>query len=146
MLPNSLNNRHKTIYKLLKVSNSLEYDIQHMLKPYKFTIAQYSILRALRNHHPLPVNVMALRHEMIDKMSDVTRLINRLADRNLIIKKISPDDKRVSEVFISEKGLKELIQVEKDLEDVNFLKHIDIEKLDSLNNILDEILLKRAED
>ena len=146
MLPNSLNNRHKTIYKLLKVSNSLEYDIQHMLKPYKFTIAQYSILRALRSHHPLPVNVMALRQEMIDKMSDVTRLINRLAERNLIVKKISPDDKRVSEVFISEKGLKELIQVEKDLEDVHFLKHIDIEKLDSLNNILEEILLKRAED
>ena len=146
MYPNSLNNRHKTIYKLLKVSNSLEYDIQHMLKPYKFTIAQYSILRALRNHYPLPVNVMALRQEMIDKMSDVTRLINRLAERNLIVKKISPDDKRVSEVFISEKGLKDLIQVEKDLEDVHFLKHIDIEKLDSLNNILEEILLKRAED
>jgi DNA-binding MarR family transcriptional regulator len=145
MLPNSLNERHKTIYKLLKVSNSLEYDIQHMLKPYKFTIAQYSLLRALRGHYPLPANVMALRHEMIDKMSDVTRLINRLAERNLIIKKISPDDKRVCEVFISEKGLKELIQVEKDLEDVNFLKELDSEKFNLLNGILDEILLKQKE-
>lgn len=83
---------------------------------------------------------MSLRYAMIDKVSDVTRLINRLQARDLLIKKSNPTDRRISEVFITEKGQKLLKFIETELGDKPILEQIDDERIDSLLNLLRDMM------
>lgn len=136
----NFNNRHKTIYKLLLISNSLEYDIQRMLKPFDLTLSQYCLLRVLRHNYPLPTNTMALRYEMIDKMSDITRLISRLHQRDLLSKKGNPDDKRITEVFITEKGQILLKKIEQELGGKELLEQFNNEQVENLQQLLNEMI------
>lgn len=111
-----------------------------MLKPFDISLSQYCLLRILRHNYPLPTQTMSLRYAMIDKVSDVTRLINRLQVRDLLTKKVNPDDKRISEVFITEKGQNLLKFIEAELGDKPFLEHIDDEKIEILLNILRDMM------
>jgi DNA-binding MarR family transcriptional regulator len=68
-------------------------------------------LRILRGAHPLGLSSARIQEKLIDRKSDVSRLINRIEKLGLIERRQNKKDKRVSEVFLTLRGLEILGQI-----------------------------------
>ncbi len=54
---------------------------------------------------------------MLDKNSDIPRLLDRLIKKNLISKSPCPKDKRAADIIITEEGLHVLSQIDSQLDE-----------------------------
>lgn len=90
---------------LLHTGSWLRAHQLHWLKPYGITPEQYNILRILRGQHPEPATVKRIRARMIDRMSNVSRLVEKLRVKGLVDRCICPDDRRAVDILITDDGL-----------------------------------------
>jgi DNA-binding MarR family transcriptional regulator len=62
----------------LYVASAIQHNQQNFLKEYGLTSQQYNILRILRGQSTNKASINLLKERMIDKMSDVSRMIDRM--------------------------------------------------------------------
>jgi DNA-binding MarR family transcriptional regulator len=74
---------------------------------------------------------------MLDKNSDISRLLDRLSAKNLIEKKSCASDKRASDIFISTDGLNLLEKLSVHQKTMDHVLQLTPEEADSLSNLLD---------
>jgi DNA-binding MarR family transcriptional regulator len=134
------NNKHKAIVNLVYTYNwiySKQYDL---LKPYDLTIQQYNILRILKGQHPSPASIKLLKERMLDKMSDVSRLVEKLRIKELVERRECPVDRRNVDVLITQKGLNLLEEMDDKINEFdNLLLNLKENEIDQLNIILDKM-------
>lgn len=107
---------------------------------YDLTAQQYNVLRILRGQHPNPASVNLLKDRMLDKMSDVSRLVERLRAKDLLERTICKNDRRKADVKITAKGLELLREIDKlDSEVDKLFSNLSIKEADQLNNLLDQL-------
>ena len=70
------------------------------------TRAQYNVLRILRGVHPQGHPRCEIACRMLDRASDVTRLVDRLQTRRLVKRSRGSEDQRQAVTYITSKGLK----------------------------------------
>ena len=77
---------------------------------------------------------------MLDKMSDVSRIVDRLVKKGLVIRKICRSDKRLVDVIIHQQGLDLLERIDKvnDQMDDAFA-NLSSDEVAVLNDLLDKI-------
>jgi len=85
--------------------------ISTALAPYKITMQQYNVLRILRGAHPEGLAIGVIRERLLDKTSDVSRLVDRLVKLGYVERKGSKDDRRVTRIFLTLRGLELLGQI-----------------------------------
>lgn len=102
----------KVAVNLIFTHNFMTQKHKEVLKPFMITIQQYNVLRILRGQHPKPVSTSEIRVRMLDRMSDVSRIVDRLLKKELVERKTCKSDKRLVDVKISEKGLNLLEDME----------------------------------
>src|ERR1700754_2674908 len=95
----------KVAVNLLFTSNWLISRQHEFFKPFGITTQQFNILRILRGQHPNQISGVEIKGRMLDRNSDISRLLDRLLKKDLITKCQSENDKRAANVSISEKGL-----------------------------------------
>ncbi len=114
--------------------------ISKYLKPFGLTTQQYNVLRILRGQYPKAISVNTIAIRMIDKMSNVSRLIDKLKDKELVLRTINQDDRRQVDIEITDKGLdllKKLDDVQ--LEIKEHFKTLTEQEAKQLNNLLDKL-------
>ena len=75
---------------------------------------------------------------MLDRNSDVSRLLDRLVAKELITKKTCPNDKRATDVNITETGLALLNSLEKNQAEMDGVLSINEEEAAQLSQLLDK--------
>ena len=107
---------------------------------YDVTQQQYNVLRILRGSHPEPLSTSMIRERMLDKMSDVSRIVDRLIKKGFAESKPCKRDRRLVDVFITSKGLKLLRAMDKTVLELStpFAQLAD-EEQQTMNNLLDKI-------
>lgn len=131
---------HKAVVNILYTSNWLINLHSDVLKPHKLTVPQFNILRILRGQYPKVANLKLIKERMLDKMSDVSRLIERLREKGLVDRKICPSDRRNIDICITESGLKLLNELDKDIKNINSLfSGFSTEEIQTLNDLLDKL-------
>lgn len=134
------NEYHKAAINLFYTNNWLITHQTKLFKPYDISPQQFNILRILRGQHPAPANLKLIKERMLDKMPDVSRLVERMRIKGLVERKLSSYDRRNIDVFITNKGLtllKELDLLNKEVTDK--LKNLTEKDILQLNNLLDKI-------
>lgn len=113
------------------------------LKPYKITNQQYNVLRILRGQQTDYISVNAISERMIDKMSNVSRLIDKLVEKSLVERKVNKEDRRQMDIRITNPGLRLVTEIENS-EDKLFdkLKSLNETEAKQLNNLLDKLRSK----
>jgi len=106
----------KVAVNLLFTAGWLEGRQQEFFKAFGITLQQFNILRILRGQHPNRISGVEIKSRMLDRNSDISRLLDRLLKKNLIAKHLRPGDKRATDVAITEEGLELLKRIDKDLE------------------------------
>lgn len=114
--------------------------IKFILEPYEITVQQYNVLRILRGQYPSPATVNSIKSRVLDKMSDVSRIIDRLIQKNFVLKTVNNYDKRAVDIMIAEKGLILLKKMDKEVDFSNFISpNLTSEEATQLNILLDKL-------
>lgn len=110
---------HKVAVNLLFTAAWLEDRNKQYFKVFSLTPQQFNILRILRGQYPGRISVAEIKFRMLDKNSDVSRLVGRLITKKLAIKNQSANDKRATDVSISEAGLVVLDKIDRKMDQVD---------------------------
>ena len=98
--------QHRAGMNLIFTANWLLNEIAITLKPIGLSLQQLNVLTILQGqpNHTATVNV--IRERLIDRMPNVSRLINKLMDKGLIKKDRDLSDQRVVYIKLTPEGLK----------------------------------------
>ena len=133
------NKRHKGVVNIIFTSNWIVERIKIFLEEEEITPQQYNILRILQNSD-LPLSTLKIREQMMDKMSDTSRIVERLLKKNLVNKQICANDKRLVDVTISDSGLKLLQRLDKKTDELDsIISNLSDQETDKLNDLLDKM-------
>lgn len=102
------NEHQKLLINLFFTYNALSTKTQEILKAENLTMQQFNILRILRGQHPTPATNSMVKERMLDKNSDVTRLIDRMVRDGFVTRTNCEADRRRVDIAITEKGLSAL--------------------------------------
>ena len=103
----------KVAINVLFTASWLQARQQDFFKPFGITLQQFNILRILRGQHPNRISGVEIKARMVDRNSDISRLLDRLLKKNLIAKHLRPGDKRATDISITDQGLEVLQEIDK---------------------------------
>jgi len=133
------NQGHKTLVNILYTSNWILERLKEFLASEDITHQQYNILRILYNSET-PLSTLKIREQMLDKMSDTSRIVERLLKKGLVNKQVCANDKRLVDVTISEKGIQLLQRLDAELHVIDAItSNFSTGDLDIINQLLDKI-------
>lgn len=130
----------KTFVNLLFTGNWLNTTSKKFLEQFDISPQQYNILRILRGQYPEPCKVSLVGSRMLDKMSDVSRIIERMRIKKLVERNIKSTDRRSMDVTISKRGLGLLYKIDEELHRMySPLLRLSEEENLKLNELLDKL-------
>jgi len=127
----------KAVINLIYTSNWLQNKQQEFFKSFGITGQQFNILRILKGQFPKTISATEIKSRMLDRNSDVSRLLDRLAGKKLITKKTCPNDKRASDVLITAEGITLLDEVNK-TQTHDLVLSLSDDKASKLSDLLDK--------
>jgi DNA-binding MarR family transcriptional regulator len=132
------NEKHKAIVNILYTAKYIEGKIEAFIKPYQLSQQQYNILRIVRGAAGKPVSLKYIKERMLDKMSDVSRIVDKLYQKELLKRVECPNDRRSVDITITEKGLELLSKMDENAHEIDaILKNLEHSQLQTLNHLLD---------
>jgi DNA-binding MarR family transcriptional regulator len=132
------NAHQKALINLIYTSNWIQNKQQDFFKSFGITGQQFNILRILKGQHPKRISATEIKSRMLDRNSDVSRLLDRLAIKNLIVKTTCPNDKRATDVSISEQGLELLKTIDKKEKEMGPVLSLTDQEAGMLSDLLDK--------
>lgn len=134
------NEWQKATINILFTHSWLQVKLKELLKPYGITNQQFNVLKILKGQHPSPVSTNTVRDRMLDKMSDVSRIVARLQEKNLVNVCRSNQDKRLVDIVLSESGMELLNRIDEQNAKMDTIaKSLTEEDAIQLNNLLDKL-------
>jgi DNA-binding MarR family transcriptional regulator len=131
--------RHKALVNVLFTSNWITERLKQFLDVDDITPQQYNILRILKNSD-LPLSTLKIREQMMDKMSDTSRIVERLLKKKLVNKQTCSYDKRLVDVTLSETGVQLLQRLDKKTDELDsIISKLTDKETDTLNELLDKM-------
>jgi DNA-binding MarR family transcriptional regulator len=110
------------------------------LKKFEITPEQFNVLRILRGSHPTPMMLADITCRMIDKNSNVTRLVEKLRKKAMIKREICANNRRQVDISITGKGLSLLSKIDKESSEWALtLKTVSNSEAKELNRVLDKL-------
>jgi DNA-binding MarR family transcriptional regulator len=103
----------KAAINLLFTSHWLNTKINSYLKPFGFTHEQFNVMRILKGKHPEKMCVKNIGMRMIEKNSNVPRILDRLERKGWIVRQQSLEDRRETETSLTTLGIEMLDKASK---------------------------------
>lgn len=132
---------HRAIVSLIYAGNLVNDYHNNYLKSYGITGQQFNVLRILRGQHPKPATINLIRERMLDKNSDVSRIVERMRKSGMIDRVTCQQDRRAVDIIITSKGLALLKEIDEDqLQFEKPIKSLTSADIKQLNSLLDKVL------
>lgn len=96
---------HKAGLNILYTAWWLKTVMSRELKEFGLTHEQYNVLRILKGKHPELICVKDIACRMIEKNSNVPRIIDRLVIKKLVKRATSETDKRETVISLTQSGI-----------------------------------------
>ncbi|HRH01539.1 MAG TPA: MarR family transcriptional regulator [Bacteroidia bacterium] len=110
------NDYHKATVALFYVCNQVGGIHHAFFKNYNITLQQFNVLRILRGQQPNACNLLLIKERMMDKMSDVSRIVERLRIAGYVDRCLNENNRREVEIRISKNGLKLLAKIDQNID------------------------------
>jgi DNA-binding MarR family transcriptional regulator len=99
---------HKAVVNLMYTTYWMKTHLNTVLKENGLTTEQFNVLRILKGKHPEQMCVKDIGSRMIEKSSNVPRIIDRLLVKKLVKRMPSKEDKRETLISLTDKGQKQV--------------------------------------
>lgn len=104
------------------------------------TAQQFNILSILRGQSPNKISGAEIKSRMMDKNSDVSRLLDRLIVKQLIVKRQCPNDKRAADIEIVKNGLDLLATIDSKIQALDsIMSNLTETEAQQLSQLLDRL-------
>jgi DNA-binding MarR family transcriptional regulator len=115
-------------------------NVSSTMKEIGITSEQFNILRILKGKHPEAMCVKDIASRMIEKSSNVPRILDRLVAKELVMRTTSKEDKRETIISLTDTGIQTLQRANEALAAIN-KKTIGInnEEAAVLNQLLEKL-------
>jgi len=133
------NEKEKLMVNIMYTAYRVKTNINQLLKDYGLTSEQYNVLRILKGKYPEQMCVRDVAQRMIERSSNVPRIIDRLEVKKLVKRSQSGEDKRETVIILSQAGINILEMVTPALQKLNMVA-ISNEECKQLNDLLDRCL------
>ena len=135
------NEYHKGLINIVFTEKYLGNQFLQFIKQHGLSESQYNVLRIIRGANSgVIISIGYIKERMLDKSSDVSRVVDRLYIKDYINRKECPIDRRQKEISISKKGLSLLAEMDECENKVDLLlKNLSIKEVNELNKLLDKI-------
>lgn len=126
----------------LQTAQWLNSEVSRQLEPLDLTAQQLKILHIVYKSTDKQATVNEIKAQMLDPMSNVSRLLNKLMDKKLIIKVRNQQDQRLVYIQNTKLGV-ELMSMGKKLMDEAFLpiNRLNGEELELFSQLISKIRL-----
>ena len=99
---------YQAVFEIIKMGHSITDEVTRVLKEYDTTEPQFNVLRILRGAKGKPLSVSAIQEEMVQRSSNITRIVDKLIKKRLVTRKECPTNRRKMDILITEEGLEKL--------------------------------------
>jgi DNA-binding MarR family transcriptional regulator len=126
----------------LRVASNLIYnEFEKVTLERGITGTQYNVLRILKGVYPEGHARCGIAERMLDRASDITRIIDRLEKQGLAERDRTEKDRRISITKITEKGLKTVNELNPKVEKLNksVTKNLNDEECRLLSDFLEKM-------
>lgn len=132
----------RLLLNIIYTGNWLMYHQMDLLRGSGLSPQQYNVLRILRGQAGNPIKLNDISCRMLDKTSNVSRLIDKLLEKGLVDRTICSNNRRAVDILITQSGLALLDKLDPEVEAwENLLATIPHEKAEELSTVLDKIRL-----
>ena len=133
--------QEKLMINVIYSANLLNLITSRLFKPYDLSPQQYNVLRILRGQKGKSIALMDIEHRMLDKSSNVSRLVDKLISKDLVNRSVSSKDRRRIEIIITSRGKSVLKEIDVILADMNSKMKaiISDDNAKQTNRILDQL-------
>jgi len=138
--PKFRNEWQKATVNILYTSSWINEKNKVFFGEFDLTPQQFNVLRILRGSKPHSISILEIKSRILDRNSDVSRIIERLCLKKFARKKIKEKDKRQLEINITVKGLKLLDMIDQRENELDAtLDKLNEQEAKTLNALLDKI-------
>ena len=127
---------------LMRTASVLNDELELLIKPSGITLVQYNVLRILRGSEPEGLCRNELRDRMINRMPDVTRLLDRMEDAGLVTRSRETKDRRQVRTRLTPRALG-ILSVVDDIILEAHQRHLGHLSEDQLSELIDLLTLCR---
>lgn len=131
---------HRATINILYTAYWLKTHISSTMKSHDLTMEQFNVMRILKGKHPETMCVKDIASRMIEKSSNVPRIVDRLVNKKLVKRVTSKEDKRETLISLNEKGLQVLEAANKSIDNMHTaVLGISDKESEQLNMLLEKL-------
>lgn len=104
---------YSAIWQIIRTGHWITEQVNHELKEFGISEPQYNVLKTLSSRNFRAMTVQEIQNHMVQRTSNVTRLIDKLIDKGLVNREENPSNRRKMDIAITVKGYNILVLLEK---------------------------------
>lgn len=136
-----MNNYLEAIYEIIKTGHWITDSITRELKAYGIYEPQYNVLRILRGAKGKPISVNTILENMVQRSSNVTRIVDKLETKGLVERALSTEDRRKMDIVITNDGIQLLKKLDQKVADFHqpMVTNLSDKEADTLKQLIKKL-------
>lgn len=133
-----MNDYYNAVYEIIRTGHWITDSVSRELKEFDIYEPQYNVLRILRGAKGKPISVNTILESMVQRSSNVTRIVDKLAAKGLVERTLCPEDRRKMDIIITKKGLDLLKKLDKKVEELHkpMMNNLSSEEANTLKQLI----------
>ena len=133
-----MNAYYEAILEIIKTGHWITDSVSRELKEFDIYEPQFNVLRILRGAKGKPISANAILKKMIQRSSNITRIVDKLTAKGLVERTLCTDDRRKMDIVITNKGLDLLKKLDKKVEALHkpMMNNLNQEEADTLKRLI----------
>lgn len=132
---------YQAIYEIITTGHWLTDEVTTALKEHGITEPQYNVLRILRGAKGEPVTVGGILDNMVQRSSNITRIVDKLVLKRFAVRSECPTNRRKMDILITPSGLAILKELDKKVEAFHnpYFNKLSTEELLTLKQLIQKL-------
>ena len=132
---------YPAVYEIITTGHWLTDEVSKALKVFGISEPQYNVLRILRSANGRPITVGQILNRMVQRSSNITRIVDKLVAKNLALREECPTNRRKMDIKITDTGLELLRHLDKNVQDFHepFYDKLSYEELITLKALIQKL-------
>ena len=128
----------EAMFEIIKTGHWITDSVSRELKEFDIYEPQFNVLRILRGAKGKPISANAILEKMVQRSSNITRIVDKLTAKGLVERTLCTDDRRKMDILITDKGLDLLMKLDKKVEALHkpMMNNLSAEEAETLKKLI----------
>lgn len=136
-----MNEYFTTVYEIIRTGHWVTDSISKELKEFGIYEPQYNVLRILQGAKGRPISVNTILENMVQRSSNVTRIVDKLAAKKLVERTLCSEDRRKMDIVITKEGLALLKKLDQKVHNFHkpMMQNLSREEMQTLKQLIKKL-------